>query len=1714
MKKSMNKILMIVLSIVMLFSLAIGVGCDCNDNGEQGGGGGFTPIEKKATVTLDKTSEKLIVGDYLTVTAYTNKVLDEDVVFETENKNVATVTERGQIEAISAGTTNIVAKYGDVTAKCAITVEWDDSFPVLIDTDGLESSYILFKNSSYEFRPAIIYRGRTYYDGEFTFVSTNEDVATFEGNVLKASNTLGVANCYVEGSWRGFDVNATPLLRSDFTVKTKNEAYISLKGTSEDFIELYTLSEFEGQTYKNTGVVEPEFYAEGEKVSDVEFTTVIRDSSLASFDAGVVTAKKYGDTVIEISCEYEGELYVKTIAIEIERPVADYQMEIGKFSSDLGLFKDASNDFASKTIIEEIYGTNDVEVIEAFQGHNRLIIEDNKFLGVTGAKDDVYHTVITIGTNTEIYNVALEVYGLYITEMSDFDYFATQASYNNYYYLAKDIDATSFEFKANENNSGTGLTGIFEGNGHVISNLTTKSKGLFGIVNGGVVRNVAFTNAKLTGYYPCLIAHVEKSTTTLKNVYVEVDSVAVRGGILFQQTMSPSATHENVVVVYGISQDDVRSVMANEGNQANISTFAPNRAVLYKDTGFKNCFSISYAPIGCSSPNGNDFSWTSHMMAENQVTLGEVDADGKTPLIGVTDWDKELLAKTTPTDVLKTTASAVATPTLSTGTDVIKGIKAYTTFEELAQDKANNEAILATFDRNYWTIIDGIPYWNSLYVADLNIVLRDNNGDIYEDFTLTDNTTELTISLEDGSQSYTDLTIEVPDCFTLTGRTIKLKEMPTKPKYEEIVIKSVISNMNVEKVLSIFVTPVGTEVEETITYSQADKELDFELLNSILDLDGEDAITKDNIDFYYVGGDTTEYTGEIDIPVKVADDRSDVEETSLTLLVGSKLYILRSVKAYTKVIDEAEDLKYFTLTMSDPYNRVDGYFVVTRDIDATDLEFDNHQLMSNAVYPGNGSTADVGFVGVFDGQGHVISNITTKSNGIFGNVMSAIIRNVAFTNVHTTGYYPALFGHNSNRGKDTSGAFTNVETLVSNVYVEVDSVASASGILFNNQATPTSRFKNVVVEYLEFDDNENSTEMGWVQAGKKQSIFGSVNFQLFNETTNYKGIYSNCFAITKAPLDINGTCYHFAENQFEYTIDPTTGKVISATAKDPFVTQVLGYKGKDLIPGCVALGVKAYDTYADMVSDATANTEWLATFNSDVWTVVNGVPFWKALYAESVETIVKNGEDVITEYVLGDAETTLSINLKDMGSVISGSTLTTTSDAVIVSGNTIKLKEKPMASSSFEVTISANVNGISITRTLTIAIIPKGIEVTGVINYSLDDKELDFDAINEELGLEGDSALAQEDIISYTLGSETESRTGEMELPVILSDANISISNDKAVESQTVRFIIGEEIYVLRNVMAYTKVIDEADDFNYFVLNEEKSAAGIVGYFAVTKDIDMTGYEHATHTFVGGGTSYAGGSDIGFHGVFDGLGHTISNFDSISNGIFGNMTAPVIKNVAFTNVTLQGYYSTLFAHNSKRDGWNGKAYTKEALFENVYIEVDEINVNTGRVNVLTNNSFPTSSKIMNVVVEVAITDEVLAKINANTLKVGTIGGNKTADMSNSLMFDNVYSISKAPLYAEGTTPYFAENQVEITERNANGIYINAIGNVLDSKVTDVLTGKGLTLDKKYFAPKVKAYVDYATMAQDAEANEAKLANFSSAYWTVTNGVPVWNTANA
>ena len=82
------------------------------------------------------------------------------------------------------------------------------------------------------------------------------------------------------------------------------------------------------------------------------------------------------------------------------------------------------------------------------------------------------------------------------------------------------------------------------------------------------------------------------------------------------------------------------------------------------------------------------------------------------------------------------------------------------------------------------------------------------------------------------------------------------------------------------------------------------------------------------------------------------------------------------------------------------------------------------------------------------------------------------------------------------------------------------------------------------------------------------------------------------------------------------------------------------------------------------------------------------------------------------------------------------------------------------------------------------------------------------------------------------------------------------------------------------------------------------------------------------------------------------------------------MIHSVVKNVAFTNVSLSGNYKTVFAHNINRGKTPDNTFSRiECKLENIYISIASIATGTARVGVLANNSTYTGASISNVVVE-------------------------------------------------------------------------------------------------------------------------------------------------
>ena len=77
---------------------------------------------QKVTVTLDKTSAAVYTGKTTTLKATTNDS-DAAVTFESGNTKVATVSSKGVVKGVKAGTAVITAKVGNATATCKVTVK-------------------------------------------------------------------------------------------------------------------------------------------------------------------------------------------------------------------------------------------------------------------------------------------------------------------------------------------------------------------------------------------------------------------------------------------------------------------------------------------------------------------------------------------------------------------------------------------------------------------------------------------------------------------------------------------------------------------------------------------------------------------------------------------------------------------------------------------------------------------------------------------------------------------------------------------------------------------------------------------------------------------------------------------------------------------------------------------------------------------------------------------------------------------------------------------------------------------------------------------------------------------------------------------------------------------------------------------------------------------------------------------------------------------------------------------------------------------------------------------------------------------------------------------------------------------------------------------------------------------------------------------------------
>ncbi|MBE7100173.1 MAG: Ig-like domain-containing protein [Clostridiales bacterium] len=698
--------LLVCLTVVTSFLFAF-VGCGSSGNGSENSGSSSnttsdstsdstsdTPPLDPVSIVLSESTVQLIVGDYKQLTvSYSEMVEGLTIEWKSEDEQVAVVN-NGVVEAISEGTTTIKAIYGEAEATCEVQVSFGEATPLL--KLGTTDRFCVNSGEQYTFAPKIIFNNREFLDGVFTYTSSDPTILTLEDNVLTALKA-GVAQVYIQGSWRGKTVENAPALQAVVEVEVTETIEIRLQGkeeTASDLITMYTLESFNGNQYKTSDSFLPLIYKNGVLMTDAQYTVINSRSDIVSFDETtcIVQALKYGESLLTIEAMISDKVYSKTFTIQVLRPETTVEKEIQYFSTYKGTLKNAET-FAEETVITHILGNNDVEIVDAYQGDKQLTVQDNRIFGLNNNKSESYKTTLTIGTATVIYHVDATVYGMYITEASDLEVFVLnkeKTKVDLYIELGCDINAQNYtlpkgDFQITSKKEGEGFTGVLEGNGYAIKSLTLQNnQGLFGSITYGTIKNIAFMNwaypenfSQSTGILGVNVEGVKTS-----NVYVKISQLpkVAQGASVLASYKIEGGTFKYTYLEYSQSIGDV----SYDNCYSAFGAIKPGN-----EPTFENCLIVSQAPIGvCKTEQSN-----------LQVAVASNISSDYLSALANNIKQNFAIANGKPVD------------SLTVKTVQLKGVRQYNSIKDLQMDIENTSGILSLFSTEYWTISENRLLW-------------------------------------------------------------------------------------------------------------------------------------------------------------------------------------------------------------------------------------------------------------------------------------------------------------------------------------------------------------------------------------------------------------------------------------------------------------------------------------------------------------------------------------------------------------------------------------------------------------------------------------------------------------------------------------------------------------------------------------------------------------------------------------------------------------------------------------------------------------------------------------------------------------------------------------------------------------------------------------------------------------------------------------------
>ena len=231
------------------------------------------PSVPVTSVTLDSKNKEIIIGSTTTLTATVTPsyATNNSVSWTTSDAAVATVTSKGVVTGISAGTATITASAGEKSASCTVTVK-----PILATSVTLSKTTVDLKVGSSEPITATIEPNNTT-DKTIVWTSSNESVATV-----------------VNGKITALKVGTAKITATCGSVKSgKCTVTVSPIEVTSVTLDVATKTIKIGDGFKLTATVKPD------NATDKSVTWTSSNASIATVDAsGNVKGVKDGEATI------------------------------------------------------------------------------------------------------------------------------------------------------------------------------------------------------------------------------------------------------------------------------------------------------------------------------------------------------------------------------------------------------------------------------------------------------------------------------------------------------------------------------------------------------------------------------------------------------------------------------------------------------------------------------------------------------------------------------------------------------------------------------------------------------------------------------------------------------------------------------------------------------------------------------------------------------------------------------------------------------------------------------------------------------------------------------------------------------------------------------------------------------------------------------------------------------------------------------------------------------------------------------------------------------------------------------------------------------------------------------------------------------------------------------------------------------------------------